>query len=247
MISNRMKQGVKKLPQHVANARPQFDQNEWQWINSQRPNTDRPNSPGLTKPTFNKQEWEYVNQLRNPKPVQHRPGLSIDRPQPRRQQQRAQQKQPIRWGDSAWSDMGSGYDYKRHTMQGWVNDPNSPTGWTYVDKFGRTVNARKPRRGERDRIIAKNTMLSVNPYFWSEGRRNPTQQAWSNAPWVQGFEAGEGGWVQTTDGGWFNPRGWLTWKPGDPIPARHTQSSGGGSASTGGDVYTQLLRAFGAL
>jgi hypothetical protein len=111
-------------------------------------------------------------------------------------------------------------------------------------------------KNEQKLVLNENQILSLNPDYYNPGHKavTPTQTPFA-APWLQGFTSGSGGWMQTVDGGYFNPTTWQSWKPGDPIPAN--TSSGGSTPSSGSisggvnpfetQLYQSLLKAFGGV
>lgn len=175
------------------------------------------------------------------RPASHSPGTGGAAP--------THQPSPaILTGGQGFGEMGEAYDYHKGSLKGFARDPQSPTGWSFIDEFGRVGQSRAPIGAERDRILTRQALMSANPYFYDKGRGAGARQPGFSAPWLQGFKPGTGGWLQMQGGGYFNPQTWTSWKPGDPIPPQGaTPSASGGGLPATEDIYTSLLRAFGAL
>lgn len=138
-----------------------------------------------------------------------------------------------------FSEANTAYNTAKGNLgKGFVKNPNSPTGWSWVDEFGRMANSRPPARNER--VISTQQIQRMNPNFLKAGAgtqagATPATQTGVSAPWLQGF-AGGSGWSQTVDGGWWNGETGQYWKAGQAIPG----APAGGARPISGDQYTSL-------
>lgn len=141
------------------------------------------------------------------------------------------------------------YNSAQGSIKGFVKNPNSKTGWSFVDELGRMADARPPLKGER--IISAQQIQKLNKNFYNpQAATQPTQAqpsaaqpAGALAPWLVGF-AGGNGWSQTTDGGWYNTDSGAYWKTGSPIPGASQQTAAGMSGDQYTNLYSSLLKMF---
>lgn len=195
--------------------------------------TSSSNPPGVssnTNPTRRWQSWQTTK----PKPVKRPSALH---------------------GSAGWSTVGAAYNPADSDMRGFLRDPASSTGWSWIDRLGRVHEARAPMKGEQKLVLNENQILALNPDYYNPGHKavTPTTTPFA-APWLQGFAPGSGGWLATNDGGYFNPATWQSWKPGDPIPSNTGaanpvtgSAAGGGLNSFESQLYQSLLKAFGGV
>lgn len=132
-----------------------------------------------------------------------------------------------------YSAANSAYDSSQGGVKGFVRNPKSPTGWSFVDNLGRQAYSRAPMRGER--VISAQQIQRLNPNFYTGG------SATAKLPWLQGFSGGNG-WAQTTDGGWYNTDTGQYWKTGNAVPGGRPNA--GDINAQQSAIYQSLIEAF---
>ena len=148
-----------------------------------------------------------------------------------------------------YSGANTAYNSAKGSLKGFVRNPQSPTGWAFMDDLGRMAFSRTPQKGER--IISAQQIQKVNPNFYKQNGKiapkpvtkpaAPAQPAGAVAPWLVGFTGGNG-WAQTVDGGWYNTEDGRYWKTGSGIPGGGTSTSNINSQQQA--IYENLIKMF---
>lgn len=200
------------------------------------------NPPGVARP---KPSWNKPSANKPaPKPVKGNEGSvrPVKRPGPPATPATPVPKPVKIFADgAAYSAANSAYNSRNGALKGFVKDPNSPTGWSFLDPMGRKAASRPPLRNER--VISPQQIQKLNPNFYKKpapagGQAQGSPSA--SAPWLQGFSGG-GGWAATTDGGWWNGDTGQYWKTGSPVPGGAAQPQTGGDMNA---LYASLLKMF---
>ncbi len=157
------------------------------------------------------------------------------------------QTQKIFADGAKFSQANTAYNTAKGNLgKGFVRNPQSKTGWSWVDELGRMAESRPPARGER--VISVQHIQKLNPNFLRpQATTQPSAaqpaQTGAVAPWLVGFTGGNG-WANTTDGGWYNTDSGQYWKQGQGVPGAPVQQAAAITGSQYDQLYANLLKMF---